>query len=219
MLCKNMTNSKQKKIIAGVAATVLLGFMVSLSLAMEIEAEGEPYTTKSANNVNIHTVFTFRNAVEESVNGFEVFSQKSGFDQTLSDPVFELEGVIDNSRTFLYEAADVIHTYGGNDVFHPYAHFEVDVYLQKDGVNLRHFAYTDCMVSDYAVDTIFDKEEGWYGKTGFAIVDSFEFECAGYKPTNPLYEMMEEEERIKKMNGRGSHSEEVSSDKYPAIPS
>ena len=37
---------------------------------------------------------------------------------------------------------------------------------------------------------MFDKEEGWIGKTGFVQVDKFEFTCTGFHPSSPMYEEM-----------------------------
>ena len=208
-----MTSSTQTKLLAGVTVTVLLALVVSLTQDFQIQAEKEPYTTKSANDITIHTVFTFRDAVEES-NSFEVFTQKSGFDFRNNDPVFELEGVVDSSRFYLYEAADMAHLRGTQEVRTPYAQFEVDVYLQKDGINMRHFAYKDCFVSDYQVETLFDKEEAWMGK-GFSTNDIFEFKCAGYMPNNPLYEMMEEAAKQKSIQ---TDDDLPAGDKFPALP-
>ena len=75
--------------------------------------------------------------------------------------------------------------------------FDVDVYLHSGEVVYRHFTYTDCSVQNYWVDTEFDKEETYSGKTKFAIVDKFEFQCNGFKLMNPIYERFLKEEGIR----------------------
>ncbi len=184
-----MINSKQKKIIAATTMMVLLGFMISLTQDFEIYAEEDEKKYTSANDISIHTVFSFREAVMES-DGFQVFKQMSGFSRDSESPKFKLEGVVDSDKVYLYEAADMAFHRGATDSQHQYSLFEVEIYLHVDGVTLRHFTYHDCIVSDYEVTTLFDKEEGWTTSKGFAIIDEFEFQCNGYKPNNPLYDLM-----------------------------
>ncbi len=114
----------------------------------------------------------------------------AGFDRLTGSPTFKLEGVLDSDRVYLYEAADMAYHRGITYSQHQYGHFDVDIYLHKEGMTLRHFKYTDCAVNDYEVTTLFDKEEGWTTSKGFAIIDEFEFGCNGYQPNNPLYDLM-----------------------------
>ena len=179
----------QKKLIF---ASILIVSLVTLSGIVQPQIFAEETDEKQytkANDVAIHTVFSFREGVEES-DGFQVFKQMAGFDRNSESPTFKLEGVIDFDRPYLYEAVDMAFYRGISDTQHNYAHFDVDVYLHKDGETLRHFKYSECNVLDYKVITLFDKEEGWTTSKGFAIIDEFEFECAGYKPNNPLFDLM-----------------------------
>lgn len=189
----------QKKIVL---ASVLIVSLVTLSGIAQPqifaeETEEKQYT--KANDVAIHTVFGFREAIEES-DGFQVYKQMSGFDRNSESPTFKLEGVMDFDRAHLYEAADMAYLRGTSNVQHMYGQFDVDVYLHKNGETLRHFKYSDCSVSDYKVVTLFDKEEGWTTSKGFATIDEFEFECSGYTPNNPLIDLM-------KTNGYTSNQE------------
>jgi len=189
----------QKKIIL---ASVLIISLVTLSGIAQPqifaqEDEKKQYT--KANDVAIYTVFIFREGIEES-DGFQVFKQMSGFDRNSESPTFKLEGVVDSDRVYLYEAADMAFQRGIYDSQTMYGQFDVDVYLQKDGQTLRHFKYADCRITDYKVVTLFDKEEGWTTSKGFATIDEFEFECNGYKPINPLFDLM-------KTNGYTSNQE------------
>lgn len=138
-----------------------------------------------ANDVSIHTVFSFREKIEES-DGFQAYTQVSGFDRSSGPPIFKLEGVMDSDRAYLYKAVDTIFQRGVSNTQHDYGQFDVDVYLHKDDIPLRHFKYVDCSVNDYKITTLFDKEEGWTSNKGFATIDEFVFECSGYKPINPL---------------------------------
>lgn len=179
----------QKKIIfASVFAVSLavLSVMVQPQIFAE-ETEESQYT--KANNVAVHTVFTFHDAVEES-DGFQVFSQTSGFNRELELPSFKLEGIVDYGRENLYKAADMTYKFGPTNINQDMGEFNVDVYLHTDGTVIRHFQYDDCGVTDYKIVTLFDKEEGWTTSKGFATLDEFEFECNGYKPLNPLYDLV-----------------------------
>jgi len=197
---KLMTTIQKKLILASVliVSLVTLSVLVQPQIFAE-ETEEKQYT--KANDVAIHTVFSFREGVEES-DGFQVFKQMSGFDRDLESPTFKLEGVMDFDKPYLYEAVDMSYYRGISNTQHNFGQFDVDVYLHKDGEILRHFTYTDCSVSDYKVVTLFDKEEGWTTSKGFATIDEFEFECSGYKPNNPLFDLM-------KTNGY--HAETISS--------
>ena len=173
-----------------ILASVLVISLVTLSIAQpQIFAEetDEKQYTK-ANDVTIHTVFDFRAGIEES-DGFQVYKQISGFSNSESS-TFRLKGIVDSDRAYLYEAADMAFKRGISNVQHMYGQFDVDVYLQKEGIILRHFKYVDCSILDYKVTTLFDKEEGWTTDKGFATIDEFEFGCSGYKPNNPLFDLM-----------------------------
>ncbi len=185
-----MIKSVTKKIILGSIIIASLAILVGITQVNQIVAEEldeKKYT--SANDIAIHTVFAFREAVEES-DGFQVYRQMAGFDRQSESPTFKLEGVVDSDRVYLYEAADMAYHRGIADSQHMYGQFDVDIYLHQEGTTLRHFTYTDCAVIDYEVITLFDKEEGWTTSKGFAIIDEFEFRCNGYTPNNPLYDLM-----------------------------
>jgi len=179
----------QKKIVFALVLTISLVTLSGIAQPQIFAEETDEKQYTKANDVAIHTVFGFREGIEES-DGFQVYKQMSGFDRDSESPTFKLEGVVDFDRAYLYEAADMAFKRGISNAQHNYAQFDVDVYLHKDGVTLRHFKYTDCSVSDYKVITLFDKEEGWTTSKGFATIDEFEFECSGYNPNNPLFDLM-----------------------------
>lgn len=183
-----MTTIQKKLILASVLIVSLVGLSGIVQPQIFAEETEEKQYTK-ANDVAIHTVFEFRTGIEES-DGFQVYKQMSGFDLDSEIPTFKLEGVMDFDRPYLYEAADMSYLRGIDDSRHMYGQFDVDVYLHKDGQTLRHLTYSGCSVSDYKIVTLFDKEEGWTTSKGFATIDEFVFECNGYKPNNPLMDLM-----------------------------
>jgi hypothetical protein len=183
-----MTTTKKKFIFASLLTVSLVALLGVTQQQISAEETDEKQYVRG-NDVTIHTEFTFRDAVEKS-DGFQIFEQVSGFDRISDSAVFNLAGAVNYDRTYLYEAADMTFQMGVTNTQHDYGQFDVDIYLQKDGATFRHFEYSDCNLSNYAVDTMFDKEEGWTTSKGFTTIDEFEFECNGYKPLNPLFDSM-----------------------------
>ncbi len=185
-----MIKSRQKKIILATILTASLALFIGSIHDNQIlaeESEEKKYT--KANNIEIHAVFEFRDGIEET-DGFQVYKQMSGFDRD-SNPEFKLEGVVSSDKAMLYEAADMFYKKGNSPwAQHKYSDFDADIYLHQEGITMRHFKYADCSITEYKVDTFFDKEEGWTTSKGFATVDVFEFSCDGYEPNNPLYDLM-----------------------------
>ena len=183
------TRTKKKFVLASLFTVSLLAMLAVTRQQISAEETEKKQQYTRANYVSIHTVFTFRDAIEES-DGFQIYEQVSGFDRVSDSPVFKLKGAVNYERMYLYEAVDMTYHRGLNTIQHDYGQFDVDVYLQKDGTTFRHFEYSDCNILDYKVTTLFDKEEGWTTSKGFATIDEFEFECNGYQPHNPLFDLM-----------------------------
>ena len=66
--------------------------------------------------------------------------------------------------------------------------FNVDVELVNGDKVVRGFNYVDCRVTDYDVKSQRDKESSYW--KGFALSNTFEFECKGYHPNVPTYDAM-----------------------------
>ncbi len=132
----------------------------------------------SVNNISLRAVFHFR-AGDEEITTFKVFNQLGGYDETTS-PKFELHGIVDGSKQLLHEATDALYhdSSGGNQ----YSEFDVDVYFSDEVATNIHFIYQKCDIEDYFMETLFDKEETYNGKTKFAHVEHFKIECSGYHP-------------------------------------
>jgi hypothetical protein len=181
-----MPNQKMIYLLGAVTILTVLS-VVGLQIKDIIAEETEDKGYKFAEDTDIITIFKFREGVELST--FEVFTQKSGWDAD-DAVIFELQHVA-GKTPMLYEATDQARKYSRNGIAHEfnYKFFDVDVTLAHAGEVLRQFEYKDCQLTDYNVETLTDKEEGWMGK-GFAVIDTFEFTCDGYYPKNILYEQM-----------------------------
>jgi hypothetical protein len=128
--------------------------------------------------------FTYDNGVE--VIDFPIFDQSDVFGK--SGASFELEGVV-GDFPMLYNSIEdnlkLTSTTGANNFLDL---FQVDIELMHGDKVIRGFNYVDCRVVDYNVKTQRDKEESYF--KGFALSNTFEFECQGYHPNNPLYDAM-----------------------------
>lgn len=172
-----------------IMGTSLLVGLLMVAFSNQIQAEEEEEEKyKFADGVSVTGIFDFREGTE--VIEFEVFKQMGGFSIADETPEFELTRIVGNTP-LLHKATDLAQKYRVNQfgVDYPMKYFDVEIILSQDGLPVRAFSYHDCTVTDYQVDTLFDKEEGWMGK-GFAITDTIEFLCDGYQPQNVTYEYL-----------------------------
>ena len=171
--------------LSSVAALAILSFGV-FQLTETIAEETEKTDYKYAEDITITAQIKFEDGISV-IYPFEVFEQISGF--SLNDPVmFELERVVGDTP-LLHEAADRAHKWSQNEQFFNGKYFDMDILIHENGNVLRHFSYSRCQISDYTVETLFDKEEAWMGK-GFVLLDKFEFSCRGYDPNSPVFEKL-----------------------------
>jgi len=128
--------------------------------------------------------FSYDDGIE--VIDFPIFDQ--GKVLVKSGPTFELKGMVGNFP-MLYDRIDdnlaITSTTGANNFVEK---FQIDVELVYGEKVIRGFNYVDCRVIDYTVKTQRDKEESYF--KGFALSNTFEFECQGYHPNNPMYDVM-----------------------------
>ena len=162
-----------------------------------IPTEQYPSGTGSTASVT----FTYDNGVEK-IN-FPLFTQSdvlglvdttgnnaqgTSFSAISTPPSFKLEGIV-GDFPMLYKHVDdnlaLTSTTGANNFIDL---FDVDVDLVIDGETVRGFNYNECRVTDYDVKSQRDKEDGYF--KGFALSNTFEFECLGYYPNNPVYDSM-----------------------------
>ncbi|HII35765.1 MAG TPA: hypothetical protein HA319_01590 [Nitrosopumilaceae archaeon] len=176
-------------------------------------------TQDSTNNIGIRVAFHFP-AGEEVVDSFKSFTTKgTGFDRNRGVLPVELQGVISNDKPLLYEAVDKAFEIGtGKTVQHDFKIFDIDVLFTRADQNYRIFSYENCIVKNYNIDTLFDKEETYMAKTKFAYVENIEFECTGLQMWNPTYEIMKEDkiaeltaDAVAKMNHKNDKSGDAKS--------
>ena len=124
---------------------------------------------------------------------FTYFSQISGFDRARSaekispdKPTFVLEGIVTSNHQPLYDMVDYVWEMQDVGYRTLYAQSDFYIAIMEDDAPLRVFKYTDCKITDYKVDTLYDGVFTYdpNGGGGRAFVDNFTFECGGYKPLN-----------------------------------
>jgi len=177
----------QKKITF--VSILAITFVILLGVAQpEIFAEEtDEKQYKMADNVKAILTFTFRDDVE--THEFPVFSMTSDF---VSDgsTFFEVKGVVGNAP-HLHKALDDAFKFrlmksGGNSFEYDYRFFDVDVDFTRDGESFLALDYYNCEIDDYLVETLnsHDYESYLSSKSGFAIVDTIEFQCGGVSSDN-----------------------------------
>jgi len=133
-----------------------------------------------------HAIATFDfNRAREIIN-FPMFDQSDILSK--SYPTFALGGIV-GDFPLLYKRVDdaaKINQIVGASMAHEL--FDVDVNLMQDGMAVRGFSYSECRVTDYVVETQTNKEETYF--KGHALANTFEFECHGYQPYDPIYNAM-----------------------------
>jgi hypothetical protein len=141
---------------------------------------------KFANNVTTSVTFTFENGVEKIE--FPVFNLVSGYEESADNVIaeFEVEGILDY-YPLMYNAIDKSRQVYGLPTA-PNIDFDALVEFTNDESVLRGIDFKDCRVSNAEITTRTDKEEGFTGKSGFAIVNQFTFTCAGIKGVNMYYD-------------------------------
>ena len=155
--------------------------------------KGGDLAMDTTNNIAIRTAFHFIEG-EEVIDSFKSFSTKStGFDRTKGIATVELQGAISNDKPLLYRAIDLSYESGtGGSIQHNFIDFDIDVLFSRADQNYRIFSYENCIVKNYNIDTLFDKEETFMGKTKFAYVENIEFQCRGLQMWNPTYDKMKQ---------------------------
>jgi len=96
--------------------------------------------------------------------------------------------------------------------------FDVDVNLHQGNQTERGFSYSDCRVTNYTVDTpaVAGKEESFF--FWFALENTFEIECLGYQPKNPVYDTMFELDQPELINSKYWENTQRWSDEFRYIP-
>jgi hypothetical protein len=153
---------------------------------------GESYTF--VDNVRTFVTFEFDSGIEKIE--FTTFELNSGFEESADNvtPSFSVEGVVD-FYPLLYNAIDNARKVSGIGSAYN-TDFEALVEFSNGEKTLRSLEFRDCRVSGAIINTESDKEEGFTGKSGFAIVNEIDFECAGLKPLNIGYDQLRSDASI-----------------------
>ena len=140
----------------------------------------------------IHAISEFRfhdNTVE--IIDFPIFKQHNVLSKSF--PTFQLEGMVGN-YPLLYKQVDKAARFNEVSGITPVDElFDVDVNLKDGDEILRAFSYSGCRVIDYAVESQQGNEEAFF--FWFALESTFEFECLGYHPKNPVYDALFETDK------------------------
>ncbi|AJM93016.1 hypothetical protein [Nitrosopumilus piranensis] len=143
---------------------------------------------KFAKDTKTFVTFMYDNGAEKIQ--FPVFNLVSAYEESQENVIaeFKVEGVLEY-YPLLYKAIknskDVSGmTYASN------IDFDAKVEFTNGEETLRGFNFRECVVSDAKIVTKADKEEGFTGKSGFAVVHQLTFTCSGIKPINSNFEKL-----------------------------
>jgi hypothetical protein len=141
---------------------------------------------KFANNVTNSVTFMFENGVEKIE--FPVFNLVSGYEESTDNVVaeFQVEGILDY-YPLLFNAIDKSRQVSGLSTASN-IDFDALVEFTNGESVVRGFDFKDCRISNAEIITKTDKEEGFTGKSGFAIVHQLTFTCSGIKGVNTHYD-------------------------------
>lgn len=193
MIPQKITNTSV--IVAITIATIAL--VVGLSQTHTTTAQSASLDNNTyifAEGVYPQATFSFKDATV--TYQFQAFTQTtdllSGTGRGLT-PEFTLQRVVGDTP-YLHKAVDQTFQNNGrlSALNFPYQEFDVEVELIQDGKTMRAFEYGDCTIGNYKTTTEYDKEEGYTtgGKTGFAVMETYTFSCAGFEPQAPTYKQM-----------------------------
>ncbi len=140
---------------------------------------------KFASDARTFVTFKFDEGTEKIE--FPIFELTTGFEEEDdSGPSFHVEGTVINHPLLDNAINQARNTKGLSSTFN--TDFEALVEFTNNGKVVRGLDFTDCRVSSFFIDTYQDKEEGYTGKRGFALIEKVDFTCAGMTPLNPTYD-------------------------------
>ena len=141
---------------------------------------------KFAEDVRAYVTFEFDEGTE--VIEFPYFQTNNGFEESTDNvvPGFSVESTI-KEHPLLDKAIQKARSNSGLK-FGANTDFEATVDFKKGDQVLRTLEYRDCRVADGKITTLVDKEEGFTGKSGFALVEEIDFECVGLHTVNASYD-------------------------------
>jgi hypothetical protein len=153
---------------------------------------------KRASEIYATTEFKFHDNTIAIIT-FPVFKQQEILSK--SNPTFQLKGIVGEYPLLYKQVDDDVKINQMTGVSQTNKLFDVDVNIKHDDQTVRGFTYSDCRVIDYKVGTALNSggvEESW--EFWFALQDTYEFECLGYQPNNPIYDEMFESIKTKSIS-------------------
>ena len=141
---------------------------------------------KFAKETSTSVTFVFDDGIEKME--FPVFNLVSAYEDSSENVVaeFEVEGIVEY-YPLLFQAIDNARAISGTS-YASNEDFDAIVEFSNGEETLRGFDFRECLVSDAQINTVTDKEEGFTGKSGFAVVNTMSFTCSGLTPTNMYYD-------------------------------
>ena len=139
---------------------------------------------------NMKTVVTFNHDIGSEKIEFPVFNLVSAYQESSENVVaeFEVEGILEY-YPLLYRAIDNSRKISGTS-YTSNEDFNAVVEFTNGNDVLRGFNFKDCIVSEAQIKTKTDKEEGFTGKSGFALVNTIGFSCSGIQGINNNYDSL-----------------------------
>lgn len=141
---------------------------------------------KYADDLRTFITFEFDQGIEKIE--FPYFQTNDGFEESDDNvaPGFSVESTI--KKHILLDKAIERSRSNSGIATGVNVDFEATVEFLKGDQVLRTIEYRDCRVSGALITTLYDKEEGFTGKSGFAYVEEIDFECIGLDTVNTSYD-------------------------------
>jgi len=180
--------------IAIASIVLMLGLTQTQTITAQTQKQGNGAYI-FAEGVNTKATFMFREATV--TYDFQIFTQNNnlfgtssgGVSTRTSIPEFTLQRVVGDTP-YLHKAVDQTWYNNGRVATHEYSYrsFDMKVDFVSEDHTYRTLKYTDCGISNYKVITEFDKMKGHTKNEGFAVLEQYTFQCAGFKPESPTYD-------------------------------
>ncbi|MHA7734716.1 hypothetical protein [Nitrosopumilus sp. S6] len=150
-----------------------------------------------AKDTSTFVTFMFDHGTEKME--FPVFNLISAYEDSSENVVaeFKVEGVLEY-YPLLFNAINNARNISGTS-YASNEDFDATVEFSNGQETLRGFNFRDCIVSDAQINTVSDKEEGFTGKSGFAVVHTMSFTCSGLTPINMHYDKLKGDAPVWKM--------------------
>ncbi|WP_428324588.1 hypothetical protein [Nitrosopumilus sp.] len=141
-----------------------------------------------AKDISTYVTFVFDDGVEKME--FPVFNLVSAYEDSSDNVVaqFQVEGLLEY-YPLLFNSIDNARAISGT-THASNEDFDAIVEFSNGEETLRGFNFRECVVTDAQINTVTDKEEGFTGKSGFAVVNTMTFTCSGLTPNNMNYDSL-----------------------------